>query len=203
MVGVPAIGAERGQRVSNAGRGSRGPGDAGRRKPGVPQGDRTTQRPGTRRRTNGSGRSVVGDDAERVAKKPTTKLPEREIRRRFTGRAAVLAAVLCLLVVGLAYPLREYITQRQQIAELQAKKRQQEKHIAKLERQQQRLQDPAYIEQQARRRLHYAKPGEITYVVIDDGKGGSGGKGSDDGAGGQSWYERLWSSVHVADRPGK
>ncbi|MGH3096543.1 MAG: FtsB family cell division protein [Streptosporangiales bacterium] len=188
--------------MSTERRGTRGPSDPGRRKPGVSRSDRSTQRPETRRRTAGSGRSIVDGASERAGKKRAPALPEREIRRRFTGRAAVLAAVLCLLVVGLAYPLREYITQRQQIAELEAKKRQQEKDIGKLQRQQQRLQDPAYIEQQARRRLHYAKPGEITYVVIDDGTGGSGG-GPGGSAGGQSWYERLWSSVHVADRPGK
>lgn len=202
MVGVPAVRPEHDRRVSTERRGTRGPGDAGRRKPGTSRGERSTQRPEMRRRTAGSGRSIVDDGSENAGKKPATSLPEREIRRRFTGRAAVLAAVLCLLVVGLAYPLREYITQRQQIAELQAKKQQQEKDIARLQRQQQRLQDPAYIEQQARRRLHYAKPGEITYVVIDDG-GYGGGAGSDGSGGGQSWYERLWSSVHVADHPGK
>jgi hypothetical protein len=43
---------------------------------------------------------------------------DREERRRsnLTGRAAVLALVVCLLAISLAYPLREYLAQRGDIA---------------------------------------------------------------------------------------
>ena len=48
--------------------------------------------------------------------RPTT---ERVGRRRLTGRAAILALVICALAVSLAYPLRQYVEQRSLIAELQ------------------------------------------------------------------------------------
>ena len=39
---------------------------------------------------------------------------------RLTGRAAVLAVVICAIALSLAYPVREYIAQRQQIDQLLA-----------------------------------------------------------------------------------
>ncbi len=41
-------------------------------------------------------------------------------RTQFTGRAAVLAIVLCGIALSLAYPVREYISQRKQIDQLLA-----------------------------------------------------------------------------------
>ena len=37
---------------------------------------------------------------------------------RLTGRAALLAVVICAIALSLAYPVREYIAQRQQIDQL-------------------------------------------------------------------------------------
>jgi len=39
---------------------------------------------------------------------------------RLTGRAALLAVVICAIALSLAYPVREYIAQRQQIDQLLA-----------------------------------------------------------------------------------
>lgn len=187
-------------------RSTRGPGDAHRRTSpargsgGQPTGrrqrdtGRSTARPEQRRRTATSRRTLPDAAEEQPA-----ELSAPAIRRRFTSRAAVLLAVLCLIVVGLAYPLREYVAQRAQIQELEVERREQRADIAELRREQARWQDPAYVEQQARKRLHYAKPGELTYVVVD---GGPADDWKDAGERqGPSWSQRLWSSVRVADRP--
>jgi len=41
---------------------------------------------------------------------------------RLTSRAAVLAVVICAIVLSLAYPVREFMAQRQQIDQLVAQK---------------------------------------------------------------------------------
>src|ERR1700758_4305927 len=76
-------------------------------------------------------------------------------RARFTSRAAVLAVVLCAIALSLAYPVREYIAQRRQIDQWQAQSAQTAAQLARLQAEAARLNDPAYIEQQARDRLHY------------------------------------------------
>jgi hypothetical protein len=45
-------------------------------------------------------------------------------RPRFTGRAAVLAVVMCAILLSLAYPVREYIAQRRQLDQLQVTRQQ-------------------------------------------------------------------------------
>ncbi|HEX6446932.1 MAG TPA: septum formation initiator family protein, partial [Streptosporangiales bacterium] len=159
-------------------------------------------RPETRRST-ASTRRTVPVEAPEEPQRPQPLSPE--VRRRFTSRAAVLLAVICLLAVGLTYPLREYVEQRHQIAELEAQQRRNAQDIASLQDQQRRWQDPAYVEQQARQRLQYAKPGEITYVVVggpdDTGAEHHGSATGRSTTHGPSWSERVWGSVRVADRP--
>ncbi|MGW2200146.1 hypothetical protein ACWCSH_48505, partial [Streptosporangium sp. NPDC001682] len=43
-------------------------------------------------------------------------------RPQLTGRAAVLAIVVCAIAMSLAYPIREYVAQRRQIAQLEQEK---------------------------------------------------------------------------------
>jgi cell division protein FtsB len=132
-------------------------------------------------------------------------------RRRtvFTGRAAVLALVVCSLALSLAYPIQRYVHQRQQLAELRDEVAGRSKRVQALEEQLKRWQDPAYVKQEARRRLHYVMPGEIGYVVIGpDGtpldRGTAGGSATssllEDPGAPRAWYERLWGSVEAAAR---
>ncbi|MCZ9337382.1 septum formation initiator family protein, partial [Streptomyces sp. TRM76130] len=92
----------------------------------------------------------------------------RQARRsRLTGRAALLVMVVCSLVVVLAYPMRQYVAQRAEIAELQREKRQARQRVEDLRDLKARWQDDAYAEQQIRQRLHYVMPGETGFIVID------------------------------------
>ncbi|MFG2286015.1 septum formation initiator family protein [Streptomyces sp. NPDC048595] len=119
-------------------------------------------------------------------------------RNRLTGRAALLALVMCSLVVALAYPIRQYISQRSDIAEQRRKAQDAGAELDRLREQRARWQDPEYVRQQARRQLHYVMPGETGYLVQD----GSGSAAAPRGpqAARRPWYENLWSAVDTADR---
>jgi cell division protein FtsB len=93
------------------------------------------------------------------------------VRRRttLTGRAAVLALVVCALALSLAYPIQRFVEQQQQISELRAKVADRTGRVSALEEEQARWRDPAFVRQEARRRLHFVLPGETGYVVIGPG----------------------------------
>src|SRR6185437_13174182 len=67
--------------------------------------------------------------------------------RHFTGRAAVLAVVLCGIALSLAYPVREYISQRKQIDQLLAQSFQIQEQRKRLESERKLLHSPVYIAQ--------------------------------------------------------
>ena len=86
---------------------------------------------------------------------------------RLTGRAAVLAVVICAIALSLAYPVREYVNQRRQIDALVAQQQSMLAQVKNLQAQRARLSSPAYIEQLARQELT-ASVGDRLQVVGDD-----------------------------------
>jgi cell division protein FtsB len=126
----------------------------------------------------------------------------RARRSSLTARAAILAVAVASVALALALPFKVWVAQRGQIATLQSQTREQEQRVAALKREQQRWQDPAYIKQQARLRLHYAMPGEKTYVVL--GKPKKHHKSAASKPSGPTltgpWYSRLWQSVEAAGK---
>jgi cell division protein FtsB len=127
---------------------------------------------------------------------PERRRPQPADRARFTSRAAVLAVVICAVALSLAYPVREYIAQRRQIDQLVAERQMTLEQLRSLQREQQRLNNPAYIEQLARDRLHFCMTDQTCYVII----GGPGSGSAAARAAGTPWYDRLWRSVQQADR---
>ncbi|MFE3886540.1 septum formation initiator family protein [Streptomyces lydicus] len=119
-------------------------------------------------------------------------------RNRLTGRAALLALVMCSLVVALAYPMRQYVSQRSDIADQRRKAQDAGAALDRLREQQARWQDPDFVRQQARRHLHYVMPGETGYIVQDGSATGSAPKGPQ--AAQRPWYENLWDTVDAADK---
>src|SRR6201987_5999873 len=85
---------------------------------------------------------------------------------RLTGRAAVLAVVICAIALSLAYPVREYIAQRQQIDQLLAQQQTLSAQVQALQQQDAKLTQTWYIEQQARTQLHMCCPDERCYELI-------------------------------------
>jgi cell division protein FtsB len=112
-------------------------------------------------------------------------------------RAAVLAIVVCALALTLAVPLRTYLSQRQQLADTVAQREQLRGEVAQLEQHRAELNDPAYVQAQARQRLRYVKPGQTPYQVQLPGAGQSNGPAQQPGVpSDQAWYSALWASVN-------
>jgi cell division protein FtsB len=127
----------------------------------------------------------------------------RRGRPNLTGRAAMLALVVCMLAISLAYPLREYLAQRSDIGEQRSEVAAQERRVAELEKARDRWRDPAYVEAQARERLHYVMPGETSYVVLEADEAPA-----PDGVVRKvpvdversPWFADLWHSVEAAGK---
>jgi len=135
---------------------------------------------------------------EQTAARVYRSQTKRQARRsRLTGRAALLALVLCSLIVALAYPIRQYVSQRAEIADLERQREQARKRVEQLRDLKARWQDDAYAEQRIRERLHYVMPGETGYVVIDP----DAAKQSrvDLGAADRPWYANVWDGVDKSD----
>jgi cell division protein FtsB len=124
--------------------------------------------------------------------------PGQPRRSPLTPRTAVLALVAAGLLASAALPMREYVNQRREIAELEQAQALTRDRVAELEAEKQRLQDPVYIAAEARRRLHFVLPGETAYVVLAPET-----PAVEEGAEGPAspWYTQLWGSVQEADRP--
>ncbi|MEV6780296.1 FtsB family cell division protein [Streptomyces syringium] len=120
-------------------------------------------------------------------------------RSRLTGRAALLALVVCSLVVALAYPMRQWVTQRSDIADQRRQSERAREQVKQLQEQKARLEDPAYVEAQAREHLHYVRPGETGYSVVDGS--GPAKRRTDQGAANRPWYSNLWDGVDATDSP--
>ncbi|MEU8791241.1 septum formation initiator family protein [Streptomyces sp. NPDC048643] len=135
---------------------------------------------------------------EQTAARVYRSQTKRQARRsRLTGRAALLALVLCSLIVALAYPMRQYVSQRAEVADLEHRQEQARRRVEQLRDLKARWQDDAYAEQQIRQRLHYVMPGETGYVVVDPdaAKQARAGQGAAD----RPWYTNVWDGVDKSD----
>jgi len=135
---------------------------------------------------------------EQTAARVYRSQTKRQARRsRLTGRAALLALVLCTLVVALAYPIRQYVSQRAEVADLQREKAQAAQRVERLRDLKARWQDDSYAEQQIRQRLHYVLPGETGFVVVDPDAARQ--SRADLGAADRPWYSNVWDGVDKSD----
>jgi cell division protein FtsB len=128
--------------------------------------------------------------------------PRDETRRRqttLTARAAVLVVALAAVALAVALPFKIWLGQRSDIASLSAQTRQAQHQISALKAERKRWNSPAYVEQQARQRLHYVMPGQKTYVVLGSPSAPTHRPTSGNPAASTSpWYDQLWSSVTAA-----
>ncbi|MFI5782777.1 septum formation initiator family protein [Nocardia sp. NPDC051570] len=90
---------------------------------------------------------------------------DRRILGLSTGRAVILAAVLCALALTLAVPMRTYFSQRAESALLAQQRGDLENDLRRLRDRRAQQQDPAYIKSEARDRLRLVMPGETPYIV--------------------------------------
>ena len=123
-------------------------------------------------------------------------------RLGFTARrAAVLAAVICVLTLTIAGPVRTYFAQRTEMNQLAASEAALRRQIADLEQKKVKLGDPAYIAAQARERLGFVKPGDTPFQVQLPATAATPEPGSDTAkpASSDPWYTALWHTI--ADAP--
>jgi cell division protein FtsB len=126
-----------------------------------------------------------------------------EQRLGFTARrAAVLAAVVCVLTLTIAGPVRTYFAQRTEMAQLTASEAALRRQIDELEQKKVKLGDPAYIAAQARERLGFVMPGDTPFQVqlppsaaVAPQPGGETAKPTSNAP----WYSSLWHTI--ADAP--
>ncbi len=126
-----------------------------------------------------------------------------EQRLGFTARrAAILAAVVCVLTLTIAGPVRTYFAQRTEMNQLAATEAKLRAQIAELEGQKDKLADPVFIAAQARERLGFVMPGDIPYQVQLP-PGAVAPTGPDDlpatAISNDPWYTALWKTI--ADTP--
>ena len=111
-------------------------------------------------------------------------------------RAALLAAVICVVVLSVAVPLRNYVGQRAELAAVGEQQQILTDKIAELERRRVLLADPEHIQTQARERLRYVRPGEAPYLVqLPPGEtvvAAAGGAHAPT----RPWYDQLWKSIN-------
>lgn len=113
-------------------------------------------------------------DRIRLMRQPVAPKPEESpvgswIRGiRNSGYSLVMIGLLVLAVVVLAPGLRTFAEQRQDIDRLKAAVTDQQASVDHLKTERERWNDRTYITTQARDRLSYVLPGDVSFLVIND-----------------------------------
>lgn len=174
---------------------------SGQRRPADPRGSKgrsPAKTPASARRTPVAKAGVEATPTAVTA-------PRRSYRgtasTRLTGRAALLFLVLTGLALTLAWPARQYVDQRRQIASLRSQTQVTKDRVTLLQQQVQQWGDPQYVEAQARQRLHFRLPGETAYVVLrPQHRGAVTVPEPLTTAPTKPWYSSMWDSVEQASQ---
>ena len=119
-------------------------------------------------------------------------------RRRTSNRVLALSAILFLLALTIAPPVKHYFTQRAQISALKSQLAADNSALQKAREELMLWQDPEFVKAQARERLHFVLPGERHYIVINDSTTDTNNgttKIASALTDGQPWYARLIASI--------
>lgn len=103
------------------------------------------------------------EDAPREA--PVVDRTERG--RALSGRGLALAGAVVVVIAMFVPTANAWVQQQQQVRALEKQIDQDRGDVNGLEAEQKRWKDPAYLEQQAREKQFYVRPGEKAHVVID------------------------------------
>ncbi|AYF98426.1 septum formation initiator family protein [Protaetiibacter intestinalis] len=87
---------------------------------------------------------------------------------RLSGFALTALLLIVAALVVLAPRFKTLVEQRQQLAQLEQQVQDAQDQVDELDEEVARWSDPAYVEAQARDRLYYVYPGDVSYLVIDD-----------------------------------
>jgi cell division protein FtsB len=109
-----------------------------------------------------------------------------------TPRGALLLLVMFALAAAAVYPLRQYVSQADRIQRLQAKQRALQAENQRLEQQRARLNDPAYVEQLAKRDFQVVEPGEEAWLITGTPPTTRPAPPPPPPAPESPWYKRAW-----------
>ncbi|BBZ48235.1 FtsB family cell division protein [Mycobacterium parmense] len=150
------------------------------------------------------GRSLQEHVVEPIKRQAAESVEQRSDQRLgFTARrAAVLAALVCVLTLTITGPVRTYFAQRTEMEQLSASEAALRRQISDLEQKKSKLDDPAYIAAQARERLGFVMPGSTPFQVQlppTAAVPAQPGSPSAKPASSDPWYTALWHTI--ADNP--
>ncbi|MFR9754016.1 FtsB family cell division protein [Nocardia sp. 004] len=177
----------RGRGTSPAGRGDRHTSRAARTRPTDP-----TAKRGRRRQEN----TEKKPGARTSASRSVADRHDHTILVSPTGRAVILALVVCALALTLSVPMRTYFTQRAEAARLVQQREELEEDLTRLRDRRAQQQDPAYIRTEARDRLRLVMPGETPYIVQVPGiEAPALPPAPTEARQPEPWYTELWRSI--------
>ncbi|HJC30197.1 MAG TPA: septum formation initiator family protein [Candidatus Dietzia intestinipullorum] len=171
--------------------------DAARRQP--PQ-RRTPRRERDRPMPPSARSGRVGSTAHPEAHRLTTRTDLSQTvlgPRNYTPRRiGLLAVIAIILLVTVSFPLRNHYQYLRDEKAVMQERAVIEQTIAELEAEQKLLEDPAFIEQQARIRFGAVKPGETPYrVAMEDPVEKAEAERRAAELEAQSWQTRVWDSI--------
>ena len=118
-------------------------------------------------------------------------MPQSALARQ----VAILGLVLCAVALSVAFPLRNYLEQRADLAAAVASQQDLEQQRTELQARKNALLDNDYVAAEARRRLQYVTPCDVVFVVhapplvaADDGSAVA-------PANTGPWYGGLWDTL--------
>ena len=158
---------------------------------------RSTKRPAPRSRPSSAPRSAArGTSAPAATRRNTPP---------HLWRLGALIVLLGFLALFLTPTLRGYLDQRAAISKAEQEIAAEEARIASIEAELDKWEDDNFVEQQARERLRFVKPGEVAFTVLDD----TGEQLSEplpgmtpvteDVHAQRPWYGQVWESVITAN----
>ncbi|WP_280225121.1 FtsB family cell division protein [Nocardia farcinica] len=185
--------------TSPAGRGDRRTSRAARSRPRAGADAEAAARPAAarpRRRVE-SGDKKRAEPRKIAARRGEAKdKTERTVLGLSTGKAVILAVVICALALTLSVPMRTYFSQRAEAAQLAQERRELEADLARLRDRRAQQEDPAFIRSEAKDRLRLVMPGETPYIVQVPGiEAPPRPSGPTQSRTPDPWYTDLWRTI--------
>lgn len=110
---------------------------------------------------------------------------------------------MVVALAALVPTVNSYVTQRQQLSELEAEVAAKEQEVEDLRAQVARWEDPAYVAARARERLLFAMPGETQYRLTDTSGRDvplTAAQQAEEQRADAEWFTLLWESVEGSSR---
>ncbi|WP_433659185.1 FtsB family cell division protein [Nocardia sp. CA-128927] len=185
--------------TSPAGRGDRRTSRSASSRPKAGSDTETAARPAAVKRTARRRSDDKKAEPQKVGLRSTghgSDKHDRTILGLSTGKAVILAIVVCALALTLAVPMRTYFTQRAEAAQLAQQRKDLESDLQRLRDRRAQQQDPAYIRSEARDRLRLVLPGETPYIVQVPGmEAAAPPTAVTRSREPDPWYTELWRSI--------